>query len=167
MWYANRAVDWWIGDADDAECFPSRWYLQQERHTRRSSLKGNHQRRRQCAHQNPVPYSISLPELAANAVKAKAAQTELAYTSLSLRTVTAAVEIYYDPDPSTAIIEEDREFVDAFFVSPDDDTEANQSSWLLRLELADRSKTPDRKLGRMNYVQVAGRIAECFKRVYS
>ena len=77
-------------------------------------------------------------------------------------TVTAALEVYYDPDPSMTIIEEDRGFVDAFFAIPDDEIEANvhlQSPWLLRLELV-RSKTLDRKL-EMNYV--AGRIAENFR----
>ncbi|KAI5120862.1 hypothetical protein M0805_008235 [Coniferiporia weirii] len=100
------------------------------------------------------------PEIAAVDTRAKSVQTELAYTSL--RTVTAAVEIYYDPDPSTTIIEEDKEFVDAFFAIPDEEIESGlqlQSPWLLRLEL-DRSKMLDRKLT-MNYV--AGRIAESFK----
>ena len=72
------------------------------------------------------------------------------------------MEIWYDPDPSTTIIEEDKEFVDAFFAIPDEEIGAGlhlQSPWLLRLEL-DRSKMLDRKLT-MSYV--AGRIAECFK----
>ncbi|PAV21644.1 beta and beta-prime subunits of DNA dependent RNA-polymerase [Pyrrhoderma noxium] len=100
------------------------------------------------------------PEFAALDSKAKLVQTELAYTSL--RTVTAAVEIYYDPQPGTTIIEEDKEFVDAFFAIPDDEIEQNlhlQSPWLLRLEL-DRAKMLDRKLT-MHYV--AGRIAANFK----
>jgi DNA-directed RNA polymerase II subunit RPB1 len=100
------------------------------------------------------------PDVARSKPAAKVVETELAYTSL--RTVTAAVEIYYDPDPSTTIIEEDKEFVDAFFAIPDDDVEAKlhlQSPWLLRLQL-DRAKMLDRKLS-MNYV--AGRIAESFK----
>jgi len=87
-------------------------------------------------------------------MKAKVVQTELAYTSL--RTVTAVVEIYYDPDPSTTIIEADREVVDAFFAIPDDEIEANlhlQLSWLLHLEL-DRSKMLDRKL-EMNMLRAA------------
>lgn len=48
------------------------------------------------------------------------------------------MKIYHDPDPSTTIIEEDSEFVDAFFAIPDGDTEVNlhlQSPWLLRLEV--------------------------------
>ncbi|THH07234.1 hypothetical protein EW146_g9383 [Bondarzewia mesenterica] len=100
------------------------------------------------------------PEIAKDRFKAKDVQQELAYTSL--RTVTAGVEIWYDPDPSATIIEEDRVFVEAFFAIPDPEVESKlhlQSPWLLRLEL-DRAKMIDRKLT-MEYV--AGRIAESFK----
>ncbi|EPS95144.1 hypothetical protein FOMPIDRAFT_152872 [Fomitopsis schrenkii] len=100
------------------------------------------------------------PELAKSQIQANSVQQELAYTSL--RTVTAAVEIWYDPDPTTTIIEEDSVFVESFFAIPDEDVEAKlhlQSPWLLRLEL-DRAKMIDRKL-EMSYV--AGRIAESFK----
>ncbi|CAL1696999.1 unnamed protein product [Somion occarium] len=100
------------------------------------------------------------PEISKDAVLAKNVQQELAYTSL--RTVTAAVEIWYDPDPQTTIIEEDAVFVESFFAIPDEEVENKmhlQSPWLLRLEL-DRAKMIDRKL-EMSYV--AGRIAESFK----
>ena len=100
------------------------------------------------------------PEITAVDTKAKSVQMELAYASL--HTVIGAVEIYYDPDPSTTTIEEDKEFIDAFFTIPDEEIEQNlhlQSPWLLRLEL-DHSKMLDRKL-MMNYV--TGRIAESFK----
>ncbi|OJA07595.1 hypothetical protein AZE42_07470 [Rhizopogon vesiculosus] len=49
-------------------------------------------------------------------------QQELAYTSL--HTVTAAVEIWYDLDPSSAIIEEDAVFVESFFAIPDEEMES-------------------------------------------
>ena len=100
------------------------------------------------------------PEIAKDRILAKNVQQELAYTTL--RTVTAAVEIWYDPDPSSTIIEEDSIFVESFFAIPDEDVESKlhlQSPWLLRLEL-DRAKMIDRKLT-MPYV--AGRIAESFK----
>lgn len=97
---------------------------------------------------------------AQNDDQAKAIQTELAYTSL--RTVTAAVEIFYDPDPRSTVIEEDLEFVQAYFdipLSPEEiDRVNNCSSWLLRLEL-DRAKMLDRKL-EMSYV--ASKISDCF-----
>ena len=100
------------------------------------------------------------PEISRDAMLAKNVQQELAFTSL--RTVTAAVEIWYDPDPSSTIIEEDSVFVESFFAIPDEDIESKlhlQSPWLLRLEL-DRAKMIDRKLT-MHYV--ANRIAESFK----
>lgn len=91
--------------------------------------------------------------------RAKAIQTELAYTTL--KTVTASTEIIFDPDPSGTVIDEDKDFVEAFFAIPDDTVEANlhrQSPWLLRLEL-DRAKMLDKKL-EMSYV--ASRISEAF-----
>ncbi|KAF8737375.1 hypothetical protein AX14_012969 [Amanita brunnescens Koide BX004] len=99
-------------------------------------------------------------EIAGSSALAKNVQQELAYTSL--RTVTAAVEIWYDPDPTSTIIEEDQVFVESFFAIPDEEIETKlhlQSPWLLRLEL-DRAKMIDRKLT-MHYV--ASRIAESFK----
>src|SRR3984957_8438514 len=100
------------------------------------------------------------PEIARSPTLAKNVQQELAYTSL--RTVTAAVEIWYDPNPSATIIEEDSVFVESFFAIPDEEVESKlhlQSPWLLRLEL-DRAKMLDRKL---TMAYVAGRIAESFK----
>ncbi|KAG6916931.1 DNA-directed RNA polymerase II subunit rpb1 [Tephrocybe rancida] len=100
------------------------------------------------------------PEISRSSTLAKNVQQELAYTSL--RTVTAGVEIWYDPDPSSTIIEEDAVFVESFFAIPDEEIEGKlhlQSPWLLRLEL-DRAKMIDRKLT-MHYV--ATRIAESFK----
>ncbi|KIJ58730.1 hypothetical protein HYDPIDRAFT_163162 [Hydnomerulius pinastri MD-312] len=100
------------------------------------------------------------PELAEESTLAKNVQQELAYTSL--RTVTAAVEIWYDPDPTSTIIEEDSVFVESFFAIPDEEIESKlhlQSPWLLRLEL-DRARMIDRKL---TMAYVAGRIAESFK----
>ncbi|KAI0286600.1 beta and beta-prime subunits of DNA dependent RNA-polymerase [Russula aff. rugulosa BPL654] len=100
------------------------------------------------------------PELSVSAELAKIVQQELAYTSL--RTVTAAVEVWYDPDPQSTIIEEDQVFVEAFFAIPDEEMEQQlhlQSPWLLRLEM-DRPKMIDRKLT-MEFV--ANRIKENFK----
>ncbi|KAG5219798.1 DNA-directed RNA polymerase II [Salix suchowensis] len=100
------------------------------------------------------------PEISKNQYLAKNVQQELAYTTL--RTVTAAVEIWYDPDPSSTIIEDDAVFVESFFAIPDEEISSKlhlQSPWLLRLEL-DRVKMIDRKL---TMAYVAGRISECFK----
>ncbi|KAF7426815.1 DNA-directed RNA polymerase II subunit rpb1 [Pleurotus ostreatus] len=100
------------------------------------------------------------PEISKNQYLAKNVQQELAYTTL--RTVTAAVEIWYDLDPSSTIIEDDAVFVESFFAIPDEEISSKlhlQSPWLLRLEL-DRVKMIDRKL---TMAYVAGRISECFK----
>ena len=93
----------------------------------------------------------------------KMIQTELAHTTL--RTVTAKTEILYDPIPDTTVIEEDKDFVDAFFAIPDDEVTANlhrQSPWLLQLEL-DRAKMLDRKL-EMSYVCKPHRQSFFFER---
>ncbi|KAI6107391.1 DNA-directed RNA polymerase II, subunit 1 [Pisolithus croceorrhizus] len=99
-------------------------------------------------------------DIAQDRMLAKNVQQELAYTSL--RTITAAVEIWYDPDPTSTIIEEDSVFVESFFAIPDEEIESKlhlQSPWLLRLVL-DRARMIDRKL---TMAYVAGRIAESFK----
>lgn len=91
------------------------------------------------------------PELARDTILAKNIQQELAYTSL--RTVTVAVEIRYNPVPTVTIIPEDEGFV------ADEDIEAKLHPRLHRLVL-DRVKTID---PRFIMTYVAGRIAECFK----
>lgn len=58
-----------------------------------------------------------------------------------------STETVCDDDPTQAVIEDDCDFVEAFFAIPDEDIEANlsrQSPWLLRLEL-DRAKILDKK----------------------
>jgi len=63
---------------------------------------------------------------------------KLTYTRL--RDITASVEIFYDPKLDSTDIEEDQDFVDAFFAIPDEDIRLDlHSPWLLRLEL-DRAK---------------------------
>jgi len=79
----------------------------------------------------------------------------LAYTSLG--TVTAAVEIWYNPEPTSIIIEEDTLFVKSFFAIPDVHR-GQLAPWLLRLEL-DRAKMINAKL---TMSHVAGQIAETF-----
>ena len=54
--------------------------------------------------------------IAADPNLAKNVQQELAYTSL--RTVNSSVEIWYDPDPTSTIIEEDATFVESFSPFP-------------------------------------------------
>jgi DNA-directed RNA polymerase II subunit RPB1 len=49
------------------------------------------------------------PEFNKDRERAKEVQVALEYTTL--RSVTQATEIHYDPDPNTTVIEEDLEFV--------------------------------------------------------
>jgi DNA-directed RNA polymerase II subunit RPB1 len=99
------------------------------------------------------------PEIAADIEKAKVVQSAIEHTSL--RNVTTATEIYYDPDPRTTLIEEDLDTVEAYFSIPDETVEATlhmQSPWLLRLEL-DRAKMLDKQL---TMSQVAEKISQSF-----
>jgi DNA-directed RNA polymerase II subunit RPB1 len=85
-----------------------------------------------------------LGEAARDKEAAKAVQCSLEYTTL--RRVTQATEIYYDPDPKTTIIEEDREWVEGYFDLNEGDVDVSRMSpWLLRIEMA-RDMMVDKKL---------------------
>eukprot|EP01087_Luapelamoeba_hula_P008948 TRINITY_DN2277_c0_g1_i2.p1 TRINITY_DN2277_c0_g1~~TRINITY_DN2277_c0_g1_i2.p1 ORF type:complete len:1803 (+),score=263.71 TRINITY_DN2277_c0_g1_i2:156-5564(+) len=62
-----------------------------------------------------------------------------------LKDVTAATEIWYDPDPRNTIIEEDRDFLRAFIEMEDDAAVDKMSPWLLRIVL-DKQKMTDTRL---------------------
>jgi DNA-directed RNA polymerase II subunit RPB1 len=99
-------------------------------------------------------------EMRASIETAKLVQTDLEHATL--RTVTAAVEIIFDPSPQETVIEEDKEFVEGFFAMPDEGTEEKldrMSPWVLRLEL-DRAKMLDKSL-EIDFV--AGKISEKFQ----
>ncbi|KAL1667203.1 hypothetical protein EV715DRAFT_255403 [Schizophyllum commune] len=105
-----------------------------------------------------------VPEKAQSRLGAKAVQEQLAFTTL--RTVTAAVEIWYDPDTRNTVIEEDQEMIGSFWDiadadpgSPEYEKYQRQSSWLLRLVL-DRRAMIDRKVD-VDYV--ANQIINNFK----
>jgi DNA-directed RNA polymerase II subunit RPB1 len=81
---------------------------------------------------------------AADKEAAKAVQCSLEYTTL--RRVTQATEVFYDPDPRTTVIEEDREWVEGYFDLNEGEVDASRMSpWLLRVELA-RDMMVDKKL---------------------
>ncbi|OCF37907.1 DNA-directed RNA polymerase II subunit RPB1 [Kwoniella heveanensis BCC8398] len=78
-------------------------------------------------------------------------------TFTRLRDITASVEIFYDPKLDSTDIEEDQEFVDAFFAIPDEDIRLElHSPWLLRLEL-DRGKVLQ---GGYEMAEIVNAIAE-------
>ncbi|CAK4544464.1 unnamed protein product, partial [Aphanomyces euteiches] len=74
-----------------------------------------------------------IPDCAYNAERAKAIQTMLEYTTLM--DVTANTAIYYDPDPTSTVVEEDVDFVASYYDVIDEDTPLARSPWLLRIEL--------------------------------
>lgn len=100
------------------------------------------------------------PEYNQTEESAKVIQTALTHTTL--RTVTSAVEIHFDPNPTSTIIGEDRDFVEAFFAIPDEEVERTldrQSAWLLRLVL-DRAQMLDKNL---TMAEVAAKISQTFQ----
>ncbi|PPD96835.1 hypothetical protein GOBAR_DD06103 [Gossypium barbadense] len=88
--------------------------------------------------------STSLPEASKTKEKAKNVQCALEYTTL--RSVTHATEVWYDPDPMSTIIEEDIDFVKSYYEMPDEEVAPEKiSPWLLRIEL-NREMMVDKKL---------------------
>ncbi|CAL4887703.1 unnamed protein product [Urochloa decumbens] len=84
------------------------------------------------------------PEVNKEKELAKNVQCALEHTTL--RSVTYATEVWYDPDPKGTIIEEDVEFVKSYHETPDQDIDPDKTSpWLLRIEL-DREMMIDKKL---------------------
>jgi len=100
------------------------------------------------------------PEHAHAALSAKQVQVQLEHCSL--RQVTRATEIHWDPDPRRTLIPEDVDFIQAYYELPDEgEVPAERlSPWLLRIEL-DRARMLDKQL---SMAEVAARIAEEFDR---
>ncbi|KAJ5388411.1 hypothetical protein N7509_010952 [Penicillium cosmopolitanum] len=80
----------------------------------------------------------------------------------SLRSVTEATEIYYDPDIQSTVIENDRDMVESYFIIPEDvgDDTNLQSKWLLRIVLS-RPKLLDKGL---TVQDVASKIKQAYPR---
>ncbi|KAL0450353.1 UNVERIFIED_CONTAM: DNA-directed RNA polymerase II subunit RPB1 [Sesamum latifolium] len=84
------------------------------------------------------------PDVSKTKERAKNVQCALEYTTL--RSVTQATEVWYDPDPMSTIIEEDVEFVKSYYEMPDEEIDPDKiSPWLLRIEL-NREMMVDKKL---------------------
>ena len=105
----------------------------------------------------PLLKVFLLPEIARSIESAKNVQTQLEYTTL--KKVVANTEIIYDPDPTSTIIEEDLDFVQAYYELPDEEIEPSRlSPWVLRIQL-DRVKMLDKRL---TMADVVGKISENF-----
>lgn len=99
------------------------------------------------------------PEYAHAALAAKQVQVQLEHCTL--RQVTRATEIHWDPDPRRTVIAEDADFVQAYYELPDEEVDPERlSPWLLRIEL-DRARMLDKQL---SMAEVAARISEEFDR---
>ncbi|CAI4303638.1 CPG_1a_G0007490.mRNA.1.CDS.1 [Saccharomyces cerevisiae] len=100
------------------------------------------------------------PGHAADQEQAKLIRSAIEHTTL--KSVTIASEIYYDPDPRSTVIPEDEEIIQLHFSLLDEEAEQSfdqQSPWLLRLEL-DRAAMNDKDL---TMSQVGERIKQTFK----
>ncbi|KAJ1973389.1 DNA-directed RNA polymerase II core subunit rpo21, partial [Dimargaris verticillata] len=96
-------------------------------------------------------------EYGRNIDRAKEVQVAIEHTTL--KRVTKATEIYYDPDPENTVVAEDEEFVQAYYEMPDEEIDpARISPWLLRLEL-DRTAMLDKSL---TMSDISGKIRELF-----
>ncbi|GJR73528.1 DNA-directed RNA polymerase II subunit 1 [Tanacetum coccineum] len=74
------------------------------------------------------------PDVSKTKDRPKNVQCALKYTTL--RSVTQATEVWYDPDPMSTLIEEDVDFVKSYYETPDEENDPNKISlWLLRIEL--------------------------------
>lgn len=88
--------------------------------------------------------------------EAKLLRSRIEHTTL--RSVTECVELYYDPDIQSTVIEADSDLVESYFIIPDDTQEDidSQSKWLMRIVL-NRGRLLDKGL---TVPQVATRIKE-------
>ncbi|KAJ0096958.1 hypothetical protein Patl1_29179 [Pistacia atlantica] len=81
-----------------------------------------------------------------NSTKERAKNVQCALEYTTLRSVTAATEVWYDPDPMSTIIDEDVEFVKSYYEMPDEEVAPEKiSPWLLRIQL-NREMMVDKKL---------------------
>ena len=76
--------------------------------------------------------------------KAKEVLSSLEHTTLG--SVTSFTQIVYDPQPTTSIIPEDKDWVEAYFELPEEDIDLSRCSpWVLRIQL-DSKVMVDKKL---------------------
>ncbi|KAJ7758196.1 beta and beta-prime subunits of DNA dependent RNA-polymerase [Mycena maculata] len=98
------------------------------------------------------------PDISIDSSRVRLVAGEIKYKSV--RTITSAVEIWYDPNVRSTLIQEDTGFVEDFFAIPDEEFESTlhlQSPWLIRMELR-----REEMVGKLTMHYVARRIAESF-----
>jgi len=111
-----------------------------------------------------IAANIKTPSLLVKQAKSNATQEDAMVLRSSielttLRSLTTSVELYFDPEIQSTIVEEDQDLVESYFIIADDDTNyESQSKWLLRIIL-DRKKVLDKK---MSITDVASKIKQEF-----
>ncbi|EUC41112.1 hypothetical protein COCMIDRAFT_9124 [Bipolaris oryzae ATCC 44560] len=112
-----------------------------------------------------IAANIKTPSMLVRQADAKASQQQakLLRSTIeltTLRSLTQAVELYYDPDIQSTLVEDDQDMVESYFILPEEDEVIeSQSKWLLRIIL-DRKKLLDKSI---TIGEVAGKIKEEFK----
>ena len=95
------------------------------------------------------------PEIKDDEERAREVQAKLEHTTLG--DVTTLTQIVYDPDATSTVVEDDKEFVAAYCDVPDEDFDPKaMSPWVLRMEL-NREVVADKKL---RMADVAATIAD-------
>jgi len=104
--------------------------------------------------------SMLVRQANANATQVDAKGLRSTIELTTLRSLTQAVELYYDPDIQSTRVEDDQDMVESYFILPEEDEVIeSQSKWLLRIIL-DRKKLLDKDI---TIGEVAGKIKEEFK----
>lgn len=112
-----------------------------------------------------IAANIKTPSMLVRQTDVKATQQEAKLLRsrielTTLRSLTQSVELYYDPDIQSTIVEEDQDMVESYFILPDEDEVIeSQSKWLLRVIL-DRKKLLDKTI---TISEVANKIKQEFK----
>ncbi|KAF1851443.1 beta and beta-prime subunits of DNA dependent RNA-polymerase [Cucurbitaria berberidis CBS 394.84] len=98
-----------------------------------------------------IAANIKTPSMLVRQLDAKGGQNEAKLLRsrielTTLRSLTQAVELYYDPDIQSTIVEDDQDMVESYFILPEEDEVIeSQSKWLLRIIL-DRKKLLDKTI---------------------
>ncbi|KAF1954657.1 beta and beta-prime subunits of DNA dependent RNA-polymerase [Byssothecium circinans] len=93
----------------------------------------------------------------ATMTKAKALRSAVEHTTL--RSLTHSVELYYDPDIQSTLIEADADMVESYFIIPEENVDiSSQSKWLLRIIL-ERKHLLDKNI---TITEVAAKIKQEF-----
>ena len=112
-----------------------------------------------------IAANIKTPSMLVHQINKKGGQQEAKVLRsrielTTLRSLTQSVELYYDPDIQSTLVEADQDMVESYFIVPEDDEVIeSQSKWLLRVIL-DRKKLLDKNI---TIGEVAGKIKEEFK----